>query len=95
MGTRSDTPTKFHLYDIQNDRIKMKRRFTIIVLLCGLFAQAAVAQKKKPGEPLETGFERKLGVVYKTVEKRKLQFDVYYPETGTEMPCPVIVYWDM
>ena len=63
-----------------------------LVILIGLFAQAAVAQKKKPREPLETGFERKLGVVYKTVNQRKLEFDVYYPEAGTEKPFPVIVY---
>lgn len=41
---------------------------------------------------LETGFERKLGIVYKTVDEKKLEFDMYYPATGTDMSCPVILY---
>ena len=70
----------------------MKKYFvaTIAFVLCIGFA---VAQKKrKPLEPLETGNERKLGVVYKEVGKRKLALDVYYPEETAKRPCPVIVY---
>lgn len=65
--------------------------FSFIILL-GLLIQAGVAQEKKPKEPLKTGFERKLGVVYKTVEERQLAFDVYYPEAGTGKSFPTIVY---
>lgn len=53
---------------------------------------SGAAQSKKPRVPLETGFERKLGMVYKTVGERKLEFDLYYPEAATKKPCPVIVY---
>ena len=49
-------------------------------------------QKKRPKIALDTRFERKLNVVYKTVGKRELEFDMYYPKTGTKKPCPVIVY---
>ena len=72
----------------------MRAIFISLVTLIGLFfVQAAAAQKKKkPTTALETGFERKLGVVYKTVGKGKLELDVYYPATGTTQPCPVIVY---
>ncbi|YCM42780.1 alpha/beta hydrolase [Verrucomicrobiaceae bacterium 227] len=50
------------------------------------------AQRKKPGTALETGHDRKLGVVYKTVGKRKLEFDIYYPSAEARRPCPAIVY---
>ena len=46
----------------------------------------------KPRIALETGHERKLGVVYKTVGKRQLAFDMYYPAAEAQRPCPVIVY---
>ena len=70
----------------------MRAAFINLVILIGFFVQTAAAQNKKPTTALETGFERKLGVVYKTVGKRQLEFDVYYPATGTAKPCPVIVY---
>ena len=44
----------------------MKTPFIALVALIGCLSLAD-AQKQKPREPLETGFERKLGVVYKTV----------------------------
>ena len=59
----------------------MNLRFLTTAILIGLMAQAAVAQKKSTGAPLETVSERKLGVVYKTVGKRKLEFDVCYTAT--------------
>jgi acetyl esterase/lipase len=76
-------------------RIPPQRLFFVVTLVASLLLGASLgeaAQRKKPGKPLETGYERKLGVVYKTVGKRKLEFDVYYPEAGTKKPCPVIVY---
>ncbi|MDF1755892.1 MAG: alpha/beta hydrolase [Verrucomicrobiales bacterium] len=63
---------------------------SIIALICCV--SSLDAQQKKERKPLETGAERKLGVVYKTVGKRKLEFDLYYPVAGSAMPCPVIVY---
>jgi len=59
------------------------------LLLCLLPAEA---RKRKARTALETGHERNLGVVYKTVGRRQLEFDIYYPVTGTDKPCPVIVY---
>lgn len=44
----------------------MKLQLVIIVVLA-FFLPCADAQKKRPKVPLETGFERKLGMVYKTV----------------------------
>ena len=44
---------------------------------------------------LETGGERKLDVVYKTVGKRKLKLDIYYPtnqSAETSSPYPLVVY---
>ena len=54
----------------------------------GLLLVSATAQTRKPGSTLDTGFERNLGVVYKTVGKRQLEFDLYYPATGTTTPWP-------
>jgi len=65
--------------------------FTTIIAFVFCLTHAE-AQRKKPRQALETGTERKLGVVYKTVGKRELQFDMYYPEAGASRPCPVIVY---
>lgn len=62
------------------------------LLLTAAFLQTAEAQKRKPQAALVTGHERNLDVVYKTVGKRKLEFDIYYPASGTSTPCPVIVY---
>ncbi|MEM7387438.1 MAG: alpha/beta hydrolase, partial [Verrucomicrobiota bacterium] len=66
------------------------------VLLLGLLLQGPlIAQErasKKPGTALETGFERKLGVIYKSVGQRKLALDIYYPGPGTTKPYPTVVY---
>lgn len=75
--------------------VSWMRLVSAVTLISSLLIGASLdvaAQTSKPRVPLETGFERKLGVVYKTVGKRQLEFDMYYPETGTERPCPVIVY---
>lgn len=60
-----------------------------LCLICCL--SQVVAQKQRPQEPLETGGERKLGVVYKTVGKRELAFDLYYP-LKKKAASPVIIY---
>ncbi|WDQ19521.1 alpha/beta hydrolase fold domain-containing protein [Rhodopirellula sp. P2] len=42
---------------------------------------------------LETGGERKLDLVYKTVDKKELLLDLYYPtQPDASFPCPLIVY---
>lgn len=64
--------------------------FVLAALSC--YLPQADAQKKKPRKSLETGGERKLGVVYKTVGQRKLEFDLYYPLEKKATPSPVIVY---
>ena len=63
-----------------------------LMIVIGVFAPAAVGQKNRTRAPLDTGFERELGVVYKTVGERKLALDLYYPKTGKEKPFPVVVY---
>ncbi|MDB4466248.1 alpha/beta hydrolase [bacterium] len=68
----------------------MKHVFTLLTLI--LCLSPALAQRQRAQEPLETGFERKLGVIYKTVGERSLALDIYYPEVGTKSPSPVIVY---
>lgn len=70
----------------------MKTTFSILIALVFCLSHAEAAQRKKPKKALETGTERKLGVVYKTVGKRELELDMYYPVTGANRPCPVIVY---
>lgn len=64
----------------------------LLITLPVCFLSLSVAQSKKPGEALETGGERKLGVVYKTVGQRKLELDLYCPTTEQAGPCPLIVY---
>ena len=41
---------------------------------------------------LETGGERKLEVVYKSISGRDLMLDLYYPTTKRSKRCPVIVF---
>ncbi|MDB2685670.1 alpha/beta hydrolase fold domain-containing protein [Mariniblastus sp.] len=41
---------------------------------------------------LETGGERKLDVVYKTIGKRKLKLDLYYPTNQSTEAVPVVIY---
>ncbi len=55
-------------------------------------AQAAKMPAKKKPRYLETGGERKLNVVYKTVGKRELQLDLYYPTAKQGETTPVIFY---
>ncbi|MCP5535499.1 MAG: alpha/beta hydrolase [Akkermansiaceae bacterium] len=67
----------------------------LALLLCLIPIDAQAEKAKKPNKPrkaLETGYPRKLGVVYKTVGKRQLEFDLYYPDAKAGRPCPVIVY---
>lgn len=64
------------------------RLFILIALACCV--SLAEAQTKKARQPLDAGAERKLGVVYKTVDERKLEFDIYYPDHSGN--SPVIVY---
>ncbi|MDA8964624.1 alpha/beta hydrolase [bacterium] len=69
----------------------MKTPSLIILALLAVLSPAD-AQKKKPRKALETGHERKLDVVYKTVGKRKLELDIYYPAAEAKRPCPTIIY---
>jgi hypothetical protein len=62
-------------------RVPTHRLILVLSLVASLLLGASLgdaAQRKKPRKPLETGYERKLGVVYKTVGKRQLEFDMYY-----------------
>ncbi|MDP4793070.1 MAG: alpha/beta hydrolase [Verrucomicrobiales bacterium] len=62
------------------------------IFALSLFVCVAGAEEKKPRVALETGHQRTLNVVYKTVGKKELQFDMYYPAVEAGRPCPVIVY---
>jgi acetyl esterase/lipase len=66
------------------------RLFTVLALV--LCMTEVYAEDKKTGKALETGFERKLDVIYKTVGEEKLELDLYYPPATASKPCPVIVY---
>jgi len=66
----------------------MRTLFALVLL--GLVSVANAQQK--PKQPLETGFERNLGVTYKTVDKRELKFDLYYPALKHQGPHPVVIY---
>jgi len=72
--------------------MKFSRLIAVCLLLAVCFVALGEEPKKRPQVALETGGERKLGVVYKTVGKRKLEFDLYYPLEPMSTPCPVIVY---
>lgn len=77
------------------EKFPYHRLVVVLALVSSLIGKANVSQaapRKKPRKPLETGFERKLDVVYKTVGERELAFDMYYPASGAKKPCPVIVY---
>ena len=78
-----------------------------LVLAAGLLANGATwgtaAQKSEPTlkaaqkpqrtqKYLETGGERKLEVVYKTVNGRELKLDLYYPTAKRSTKCPVVVF---
>lgn len=85
--------SKLLVTSIFDHNIKRPLQLVLIFAFGLLVHQDVVAQqRRKPSTPLETGFERKLGVVYKTVGKRKLEFDMYYPAAGQAQPCPVVVY---
>ena len=50
--------------------------------------------RKKPASYLETDGERKLEIVYKTLEQKKLGLDLYYPigTAESDSPHPLIIY---
>jgi acetyl esterase/lipase len=48
--------------------------------------------RKTPPSYIETGGERKLEVVYKSVEGRDLKLDLYYPTANRPEKCPVVVF---
>ena len=70
----------------------MKKIFITILILASCLASALAERPKRELTALETGFPRKLDVVYKTVGDRALKFDMYYPAEDAAKPCPVIVY---
>ncbi|QEG39306.1 alpha/beta hydrolase [Roseimaritima ulvae] len=54
--------------------------------------QAKAARGVKGAQYLETGGERKLEVVYKTVAGKDLKLDLYYPTDKRIDQCPVVVF---
>lgn len=68
-----------------------------VAITSGVAAQDAPRRSRTPraakaAKYLETGGERKLEVVYKTVAGRDLTLDLYYPTDRQSAPCPVIVF---
>ncbi len=41
---------------------------------------------------LETGGERKLDVIYKTIEEKELKLDLYYPTANRSQRAPLLIY---
>lgn len=68
-----------------------------VVATGGIAAQEKERRSKAPraakgAKYLETGGERKLEVVYKSVSGRELKLDLYYPTAKRAEKCPVIVF---
>ncbi len=68
-----------------------------VLATSGATAQEARNEKKATRRPqqtkyLETGGERKLEVVYKTISGRDLKLDLYYPTARRSKKCPVVVF---
>lgn len=95
------------LWSRQNEAIpngnKKMRIQTIATILIAVTATSGItAQEKKPqrnasrapggSRYLETGGERKLEVVYKSIAGRDLKLDLYYPTPGPSKKCPVVVF---
>lgn len=54
--------------------------------------QDSVSRRPERPKYLDTGGDRKLDVVYKTVSGKELKLDLYYPTTKRSENCPVIVF---
>ena len=68
-----------------------------VVTASSVAAQETQLRKKsrsvvQQSKYLETGGERKLEVVYKTVAETELKLDLYYPTANRTERCPVIVF---
>lgn len=80
---------------LRGERMFVKKviGFSAVFLLMGAFTvygkEPAV---KKGGSYLKTDGETKLEIVYKTVGKRELRLDLYYPTAKAEEKVPVIFY---
>ena len=79
--------------------MKTLTTFWLLALFSPLVAEPVVtappkkeSKVKKPRKYLESGHERKLDVVYKTVGGRELELDIYYPAADAKRPCPTIIY---
>lgn len=75
---------------------------TMAAILIAVTATSGIAQETprrsnatraaKGTKYLETGGERKLEVVYKSIAGRDLKLDLYYPTAKRSEKCPVIVF---
>ncbi len=76
---------------------------SIVAIMMAMTATSGIsAQETQPQDSgvhapkgakyLETGGERKLEVVYKTIGRKELTLDLYYPTPRTSEKCPVIVF---
>lgn len=70
---------------------------TAVLATSGATAQEARNEKQATRRPqrtkyLETGGERKLEAVYKTISGRDLKLDLYYPTALRPKKCPVVVF---
>ena len=84
------------------DGINMKHKVIVAILIVLVTTNASMAQDartRKNASPrstqakyLETGGERKLEVVYKSIAGRDLKLDLYYPAAGRSEKSPVIVF---
>ena len=80
----------------------MSIRLIMILLIAvaassGVTAQEAqrrddASRRAQRSKYLETGGERKLEVVYKSISGKDLKLDLYYPTANRSKKCPVVVF---
>lgn len=66
--------------------------FLTPTLAFGDATSPAPPKKKSRATYLETGAERKLDLTYKTVGKKKLKLDLYYPTAKRGEKAPLLIY---
>lgn len=72
--------------------MKFPTIFCFLALLSPLAAQQKPRKPKNAPTYLEIGAKRKLDVIYKTVGKKELKLDLYYPTAKQGKNAPLLIY---
>ena len=101
----NDDPLQFMNYTVEPapNGCKRMRIHTIAAIMIAVTATSGITAQEtrrqsnasrapKGAKYLETGGERKLEVVYKSISGRDLKLDLYYPTAKRSEKCPVIVF---